>query len=122
MPKKTKQFTEREKAVYAAGYRNGLYDGENRLQRTINVLLAAHNDMAEEMLRLDLEQPVTGDPRNITITLRVTTFKKIIRALGKESTLNKRRFHKGTLQKLLDKHEAEQQAIAENIEKGLRIK
>lgn len=113
--RKTKEFTEREKDIYSLGFRNGA----NQLQITINNLKVVHNDLLEELLRLDIHNPVIGDPNQITITMKLFSFKNLIHSLGRGEPYSQRQWFAKLLTRFLREHEKKQKAYIENIEKGL---
>ena len=58
-------------------YKLGYLEGENKLRVQINKLQAAHNHLAQELLRMDEEEPKVG------VTLSYNTIKTVIRNVKK---------------------------------------
>lgn len=113
--RKKRKFTDREKDIYSLGFRNGV----NQLQITINKLKVVHHDLVDELLRLDIHNPVIGDPKQITITLKLFVFKGLIKSMGKGASCNQRYGYMKKLKRVLFEHEVKQKVYTENIKKGL---
>jgi predicted double-glycine peptidase len=110
------EFTQREKDIYKLGFRNG----EAQLQQTINCIKATHSNLMDELLRLDLDKPVLGDPKHITITLKATVFRKMAKALMTRKTTLSQLYHYGrAFQRQIDKHDDNQQVLTKDILKNL---
>jgi len=111
-----KQFTAREKEIYRLGFLNG----ETQLQVTINNIKATNRHLMDELLRLDFEKPVKGDPNHITITFRVINLKGIIKELGSKIPTISRYHYAALFRRLIKKEEAKQRIAAARIESGLQ--
>lgn len=115
MAKINRKFTEREKDIYSLGFRNGA----NQLQITINKLKVVHHDLVDELLRLDIHNPIIGNPKQITITMKLFVFKGLIESMRKGATYDRRYNYSKILKRILFEHEKKQKAYTENIKKGL---
>ena len=113
--KKNREFTENEKEIYRLGYLNA----ESRLQRSIDNIKATNRHLMDEVLRLDLDKPVVGDPKHITITVTVMFIEKTIKVLRSKLLKKTGQHYAAALQKHLNNYKEEQRKFAERIEKGL---
>jgi hypothetical protein len=112
---KNRRFTENEKIVYRLGF----LAGEAQLQQAINVVKATNSNLVDELLRLDFEKPVLGDPKHVTITFREVILKKFIKNLRDENmSLQQRKDYASMLQAYVRQNEKQQKLIAEKIRKG----